>query len=150
MNKRVDMWLTMIQSCNLSFSIINLSGKTWETARNDFFPLGKRKKKKLFFTSVAWDDCLQSGRPTHLAHGGLAVDGGSCLTAQHICSRGNSESAVVSDIANQCLLCSACSDWSLRGSSKWQRMKKWCKSCIIHHISLKKTNFLVFHLPLSF
>lgn len=38
----------MIQSCNLSFSIINLSGKTWETARNDFFPLGKQKKKCCF------------------------------------------------------------------------------------------------------
>lgn len=48
MNKRVDAWLTMIQHCNLSFSIINLSGKTWETARSDLFPPGETNKNAAF------------------------------------------------------------------------------------------------------
>lgn len=51
-----ESWLTMIQSCNPSFSIINLSGKIGETEW--LFPPWGRRTKMLLFTSVAWDDCL--------------------------------------------------------------------------------------------
>lgn len=75
---------------------------------------------------VSWE----KKTPTHLGSRGHKMVQRSCLTAQRICSRGNNRCPRVSNIANRCSLSFACSNGSLLGTSKWQRMKLWSMSCI--------------------
>lgn len=88
MNKRVEVWPTTIQSCNPTFSIINLSGKTWETLPNGFFPPVEANKNAAFHKcGMTWLSLV--GQSNKFRKWRLYDGWGELLTTQHICSRGN-------------------------------------------------------------